>query len=354
MAVEDVAAAAVLRGLKSDPAIVKALLEGDPVEATLKDVDSVFPATGGRRRKLRGGGPIADALKKLREDAGNSLMYGKDVAEGAIAKVIASVPAAIKTATAAVGIRYAVEHPSLFANIVELVRKVGTEKLLTASGVTWEEYGNALVRIAGSAGQFGADLLKAPSSPGTVILTALVVMKYRAGKSTGGDVVQLIKNDAAVLKKAAGTTVEKVARAATGQYAAFLKAHEKEAAAKPISQLRELALRTKTDRPAGEGAEAMRMAAITGAPSAESGAAEGLVKLVPASEQGPLANALQAIVNLPESVPEEKAAAAVLLQLANPPEDVGVGKKRKERGGKKKTRRAPRRRVTRRKFIFAY
>ena len=189
-------------------------------------------------------------------------------------------------------------------------------------------------------------------------------MKYRAGKSTDGDVVQLIKNDAAVAKKtvskgaaaaaAAGiSAAEKAMSAAVGQYSAFLKAYATESAAKPISQLRQLAVQAKTDRPGGPGSAAMSMAAATGAPSAEAGPAEELIALVPAKDSGPLADALQAIVDLP-AVPEEKEAARALLKLANP-ESGATGKKRGREGGRRrKTRRAPKRRATRRRLTFAY
>lgn len=324
-----VAPASALLRLRTDPAVIRELLEGDPVVATFRDAENVFPSAGGKRRSLRGGGRITDALKKIYDDAGNALMAGRDIADAKVAAVIEKIPTALKTIVGGAALKFGVEHPSLFANIVELARKVTTDRLLTQSGVTWADYQSAILQIAGSAGQFTKDLVSAPTSPGTVIMTALLVMRYRAG---GGSVAALLRSDVEVLRTAAQGAVDKVATIALGQYSAFLTAYSAGAASKTLSQLKELGARGKPPR-----------AVTTGAPAAEVGISDELIALVPAVKEQPvLADALQAIVDLPEPS-DEKIVARALLQLAQGASEGGQHRR--------KTRRSTKRRSTRRRAL---
>lgn len=358
-------AAQILGSFKSDPTIVEALLDDDPnndVEATIKDGEKaagVSPYVAGRHHKVRGGGVITDAVMKLIDDAEGVFGRAKRTAEEAVVTVIEKTPTIVKSIAAGTAVKYAVNHPSLFANIVDAVRNttMGAIRSAFESEATWAQYSSALQSIATSVGGLAVDVtaMAAQPSPGTAILIALSIMKYRASKSTGGSVVELIKEDANVLKTAAEKIADNAMSAAVGQYSAFLKAYAEESEAAPLATLKEIAVRAKTSRPSGEGAVAMsNAAAATGAPAAQQGMAEDMIAVVPAGKQKPIRKALDKIAKSKLPSDEQKAASA-LLALSEDISDAAPSAASKEKvdGGRrsKKTRRAPKRRVTRRRKV---
>ena len=155
------------------------------------------------------------------------------------------------------------------------------------------------------------------------------------GKNSGRSFAQVLKDDASALTSVAS-------RAVTGQIQAATDAYGKEAAAKGIRQLKEIAGRI--DRPTGPGAAAMSAAVSSGAP------AIGSMGVVPASPAtvAMIPDAAMRVANATGPPGETSQAARALMDLSE-----GSGRRRRGKSRKPRKTRKTRRMTRRSKTITA-
>lgn len=347
----------VLVSARLNPDIVAKLMDGDPendVEATIQDVGDALPMEKGvgGKRKVRGGGPTRDAFAKLFRETKNAFVTTKGWVDEKVGAAVEGIPLLLKTVAVGTTLKYTLNNPTLFANIVHYATAVAKYLASTKEGMaTWGDYLEAGKAIGGDIGDFIKTYATEPSTPAGTILLALFIMKYRAS-SAGKTMTELIKDDAAVLKEAAKGLADNVAVAALAQYSAFVRAVEgftKMVEKKVVTaNLKALAEQAKKSAPKGEGAREISVnAQRTGAPSVQMGP-NGVVIAVPATKQRDYKDALTKLTQIPEKVSaQEQAAAAAVAAVV-----VGVGLPRSMGlfGGRHKTqKRSPKRRTTRRR-----
>lgn len=327
------------------------------VNATLDDVAILYDqlTMKGRRRKMRGGVPVRQALIELLGTANDAWDQAIGATSEALGTAVSWIPTLVKGAVVGAAARFTVNNPTLFASILRMSSDFIANKLSDTSGASWESYAFA-ARIVWGAGERLTQALTAAPTPEKAFVIAFAIMKYRAMKANIS-MAALIKADAVALKELANNAKNASYNAAAAQYAAFLQAYASGSTEKPIAQLKELAKRANEDRPTGPGAAAMSTAALqTGAPSAQAGPAEDTIALVPARETD-IVQALEKLASLDVPVPsDEKLAAQALLGLAQseaPAAAMDTTQGGRRRRGYKKTRRAPKRRVTRRRKMLA-
>lgn len=284
------------------------------MEATLEDVAEVIEPSMGGRRKMRGGDTkSAKAVKDLVNgiaSAGTTTMSTIDTLG---AKIIENAPAILSAAV----VTKAVNSPTVFANIVSFTREAITTSIKNNTIASWSEYLEASKKIITELGGLGIDLGKfTVTSPYFAFVVASAVMKYRASQANMS-ILDLIKSDAS-------TVASSATRGVTGQIQAFNDAWSQEATKKAADTLREIG--SKVERPPGKGAEAISMAAATGAPALRS------TGVVP-GRSGKATRPSAALERLSTST----------RKVAGPT------------GGKRKTKkRVTKKRVTRRRSIFSY
>lgn len=304
-----------------DGTIVSARLNPEDVEAALLDTDTTNDVTatlsdvvdaaeksepeksspygyaGGARRKVRGGGKTYDALAALFTGVENTFTTGMGVADKATAFAIGVVPGLLKTAVAGGALKYVLNHPSLFANIVDLAKELAKTILIVKSGegvATWSDYLEAGKSIGGSFADFIVTAAQQPTTPAGTILLALFIMKYRAS-SAGLSLTDLVKSDAAVLKNLATIVADDVSTATMAQYSAFLKEYEVGSQKKAAAELERIAQRVRA--PMGEGSKQLSVVASTGAPSVQSGP-DGAIQAVPATKRKAFTEALKKLTEI--------------------------------------------------------
>lgn len=340
--------------------IEDALFDEDPkndLTATLSDAadaaEKIDYGKIGGRRKLHGGGKTYDALAALFTDAQNAFARGVGVADKASAFAVEKIPMLLKTAVAGSTLKYALNHPSLFANIVDLAKQLGQHLIMVdPDGATWGQYLDAATSIGGSFVELVVTAAQQPTTPAGTILLALFVMKYRSSQS-GTSLTDLIKSDAAVLKELAKSGVDKASTAALAQYSAFLKAYEVGSQAVAVGQLKGIAQNIK--KPSGPGAKEASILA-SGIPSVQSGP-DGTIATVPAGKERDFKEALAKLTTIPAKIPPKEKAAAPKVRLeaeaviGERPSEAEAVENALMKGGQrgKKTRRTPKRRMTRRR-----
>lgn len=281
----------------------------DDVTATLSDVvDAIGEDMAGGRRKLRGGGKTYDALAALFTDTSNKFSSGLEWADEKVGTAVKSIPFLLKTVATGTTLKFALNHPSLFANIVDLAKQVGQYLVqVDPDGATWTQYYEAGKSIGGSMVELLGTAAQQPTTPAGTILLALFIMKYRSWSSQKSLTTQ-IKDDAAVVKTLAGPAVSGISQAALAQYSAFLKAYDQGAQEVAFGKLKEIAQNIK---PVGGPAAKKITSLASGVPSVQSGP-DGTIITVPTEKEKDFKEIMEKLAkaNIP---PKEKAAAAAIV-----------------------------------------
>lgn len=342
--------------------ILLSQLTSDPEGATYKDVESVVPLSGGKR-KVRGGAVKRKAegdldnryAKKANVEPSNTVVALKNLVnllktsastsassvDSAIATAVGYVPSLTKALATGAATKFVVNHPTLFANIADGIRSTGVSVIKASFENTakWGEYVEAVKIIAGGIGATGEELKDIVGTPYFVIVTAGLIMKARAAHS-GKTIVDIIKSDVSRLASVVKSGVSNIASAALGQYSAFLYEYNQSSGDKALAALREIAAKVKKSKALGEGAIAST-AAMSGQVAVQSGLPGSEGAVVPGSEPKDLSIVLNKLSEI-EPATEETKAAAALAKEATAEEAKPVGGRRRRR----KTRRAPKRRST--------
>lgn len=311
---------------------------------------------------------LGQALKNTGSALAGMTRGAIGVVDRAAAAAVGLIPGAVKAAAVGAGTTFLINNPTLLAQIVGLINRNLSAVITANTGATWDTYQYAINELANQVGGVFATVRdQGPNSPWFVITTALLIMKFRAGRQ-GIGLRQLIANDAksigSAIKDATIRVGEAIYSAALGQYSAFLKAYAAGAVERSAKQIRDLGRRVEITQ--GKGAEAMSMASKTGAPSAQmSPFEEEGIALVPAKGGPVFTRALKAIENKEPESSDVLAAAAALAAMAKggptsaPEGSAGAGSGAapmdtsldggRRRGKGKTKKRAPKRRTTRRK-----
>lgn len=363
-------------------------LTSDPEGATYKDVESVVPLSGGKR-KVRGAAKSKAQLQKEHDDeeallraeqdalaaqqqadaetarldaiktavpTSNTVVALKNLVnllktsastaassvDSAIATAVGYVPSLTKALATGAATKFVVNHPTMFANIADGIRSTGVSVIKASfeNPAKWDEYVEAVKIIAGGIGATVEELKDIVGTPYFVIVTAGLIMKARAAQSNKS-ITDIIKSDVSRLASVVSSGVSNIATVALGQYSAFLYAYNQSSGDKALAALREIAAKVKKSKALGEGAIAST-AAMSGQVAVQSGLPGSEGAVVPGSEPKDLSIVLKKLSEIEPASDESKAAAA-LAKEATAEEVKPVGARRRHR----KTRRAPKRRSTR-------
>lgn len=317
----------------------------DPVvDEAMDDLVGMLASTsmGGSRK---GGAKILDAIGGLFSGLKGTAGAGAGALDTAAATVVNN----LGTLGAVSGTVAVLNHPTVVGNLAQLFAEVLKQGTNTSITSTYGDWGRALLQLKDAAATVASTVVE-QSAQGPVVPVAIAVLiTMLRGKNSGRSFAQVLKDDAAALTSVAS-------RAVTGQIQAATDAYGKEAAAKGIRQLKEIAGRI--DRPTGPGVAAMSAAVSSGAPAVGSmgvvPASPATVAKLPATAQG-----LAAAASAPG--PEWEAAMGLKKLGTTPMEDDdaelgGRRRRAKTRKGRKarKTRRVTRRRKPSTAVTFVY
>jgi hypothetical protein len=311
----------------------------DPaVDTAMEDLVGMLQGTSiGGRRRLRGGGPTAEAIGHLF----SGLKAKAASVGGTLDAAVATLVNNLGTVGAVGGTVAVLNHPSVIGNMAQLfaeVLKQGSPAVITS---TWSQWSAALGQLASAASTVvetaGAQTAQGPVVP---VAIAVLVTMIRGNKS-GRSFADVLKDDASALASGAAYVV-------TGQIQAATEAYGKEAAAKGIRQLKELAGRV--ERPRGPGVVALD----TGVPAARGGPAGiGLVAASPGAVSR-IPAAARNVANAASAPGPDYSAAVTLAGLADRVQGEDDMKEGGRRRRKTKKRASKKRRATRRQPVFVY
>jgi hypothetical protein len=306
-------------------------------------------------KKKHGGSKTLAQLKTIGEKIAEKPAGVVSTIDNGVAAILGNLGSIVGVG----GVVTVLNHPTIIGNVAQIAAAVADKTTNTAITATWGAWGTAITQMVSAlatvAGTVVGQTIQGPVVP--VAITA-AIMQYRAKKEGGaGDIVSQIKQDA-----------KDVAAAVNRQGEKFKESYAKAAKQAAIARLKEIA--KNIERPAGEGAEATRTAALLpGAPAVESGEPGSEGKVVPGSDKPKrlseviekLANAaktgdktaLETLRKQADSGDSEAQAALSLMSIGQQGMDetgISGGRRRKAR----KTRRVPKRRATRRMPRFVY
>ena len=303
----------------------------DPVvDEAMDDLVKMLASTsmGGSRK---GGAKILDAIGGLFSGLKGTAGAGAGALDTAAATVVNN----LGTLGAVSGTVAVLNHPTVVGNLAQLFAEVLKQGTNTSITSTYGEWGRALLQLKDAAATVASTVVE-QSAQGPVVPVAIAVLiTMLRGKNSGRSFAQVLKDVASALTSVAS-------RAVTGQIQAATDAYGKEAAAKGIRQLKEIAGRI--DRPTGPGAAAMSAAVSSGAP------AIGSMGVVPASPAtvAMIPDAAMRVANATGPPGETSQAARALMDLSE-----GSGRRRRGKSRKPRKTRKTRRMTRRSKTITA-
>jgi hypothetical protein len=201
---------------------------GTDEAVALTVLDAVSEIKEGGGKKKRGGAKASAALKKLTQDV---LLGGAKVgnaADEAAAKLIENLPSIVGVGAMGVASRAVINHPTVLANMVSLVRAGVSSAAKAGTGASWSDWGAAGVQVASELTKLGGDMAAlSVAGPYVPYIIASLAYRYRASKS-GKSVVGLIKDDIEAVKSKGGNLVESAAQYTFSQISAFKLAYDTE------------------------------------------------------------------------------------------------------------------------------
>jgi hypothetical protein len=184
-------------------------------------LDAVSEIKEGGGKKKRGGAKASAALKKLTQDV---LLKGASIgnaADEAAATLISSLPSMVGIAATGIATRAVINHPTVLANMVSLVRAGVSSAAKAGTVASWSDWGAAGVQVASELTKLGGDMAKlSVAGPYVPYIIASLAYRYRASKS-GKSVVALIKDDIEAVKSKGGDLVQAAEQYTYSQISAF-------------------------------------------------------------------------------------------------------------------------------------
>lgn len=198
----------------------------EAVALTVLDATSGIKESGGKKKS--GGAKASAALKKLTQDV---LLGGTRVgnaADEAAASLISNLPSIVGVAATGVATRAVINHPTVLANMVSLVRAGISSAAKAGTVASWSDWGAAGVQVSTELTKLGGDMAKlSVAGPYVPFIIASLAYRYRASKS-GMTVVRLIKDDIEAVKNKGSNLVELAMQYTMQEVSAFKLAFDAE------------------------------------------------------------------------------------------------------------------------------